>query len=51
VTSVSGGAYELLNVNSGLALDVDGGGKTVGEAIDQYPYKGNAWQQWKFNTP
>jgi hypothetical protein len=50
VTSVGGGAFELTNVNSGEALDVDGGGTAVKEGIDQYPYFGATWQQWKFTA-
>jgi hypothetical protein len=37
-------------VNSGLALDVDGGVTTAGAEIDQYTYNGNSWQQWIFTA-
>ncbi len=40
-----------LSRNSGLALDVDGGVKTVSAKIDQYPFNDSAWQQWIFKAP
>jgi hypothetical protein len=48
VISLAGGNFELASVNSGLALDIVGGVKTVGAKIDQNAYQGNAWQQWTF---
>ena len=36
-----GGAYELVSVGSGLALDVYGASNANGTPIDQYPYNGN----------
>ena len=51
VISVSSGIYELTSVNSGLVLDVIGGGTTNGTGGgDQYTYNGNTWQQWKFTS-
>jgi hypothetical protein len=50
VISLGGGHYELTSVNSGLALDVDGGVTTAGAEIDQYTYNGNSWQQWIFTA-
>lgn len=51
IISLGSGHYELTNVNSGLALEVVGGSKTVGAGIDQNPYGSNAWQQWVFQAP
>jgi len=47
---VGSGNFELTSVNSGLALDVVGGGTTNGTGINQYTYGGNTWQQWKFTS-
>ena len=42
--------YELTNVKSGLALDIDGASKNNQTDLDQYPYMANAWQQWTFQA-
>lgn len=42
--------YELINVKSGMALDIDGALKTNQTDLDQYPYQANAWQQWSFQA-
>jgi beta-N-acetylglucosaminidase len=49
VNDVGGGYYALINVRSGLALDVFGGNSaTAGAAIIQWPYKGTDNQKWAF---
>lgn len=45
-TPVANGIYKIINLNSGLALDVNGGFATNSTAVDQYTYKGHANQQW-----
>jgi hypothetical protein len=37
----------LTNGASGLSLDVVAGSLADGALIDQYPYQGNAWEQWQ----
>jgi hypothetical protein len=44
------GAYEVINVNSSLALDVQNGSQSVGQNLDQMPYAGMPWQQWVFTS-
>jgi alpha-galactosidase len=40
------GNYKLISRNSGQALDVVGASTANGAAVDQWPYNGNANQQW-----
>jgi hypothetical protein len=47
---LANGTYAVINVNSGQALNVDGGSQTVGYNLDQVPYTGAPWQQWVFTS-
>jgi hypothetical protein len=50
VTSNAGlaaGKYTILNVNSGLAMDVNGNSTTPGTSIDQWPLNYGLNQQWE----
>ena len=44
----SRGYFKIVNVNSGLVLDVPNGSLASGIAIQQYPYVGALNQQWQF---
>jgi hypothetical protein len=46
VVSVGGGYYELVNQNSGLALEVPGWSGTQGTLLDQWNANGGANQVW-----
>ena len=46
ITPVGNGVYKLLNVNSGKALDVNGGSTANGAKIIQWDYLGANNQQW-----
>src|SRR5690348_8727385 len=41
-------AYEIVNVNSGKALDVSGSSTTEGASVIQYTYHDGTNQQWYF---
>jgi hypothetical protein len=43
---VSGGNYTIMNVNSGLVLDVYAKSKSAGAAVDQYSSNASTNQQW-----
>lgn len=47
---VSGGYYKIINVGSGLALNVQGGSKASAAQIEQYSYGGWSSQQWSFES-
>ncbi|PLS28692.1 RICIN domain-containing protein, partial [Bifidobacterium parmae] len=42
----SDGSYEIMNVNSGLALDVQGGNATSGAVVQQWTRNGSTAQRW-----
>jgi hypothetical protein len=46
----SDGSYSFQNQNSGLCLDVHGGGSTLGRQLDQWPCKNTAGSNQDF-TP
>jgi hypothetical protein len=47
LTNLGSNYVELINVNSGMALEVNGQSKTTGVAnIDQWPYNGGNNQRW-----
>lgn len=43
------GSYQLVNRNSGLALEVAGAATTNGANMDQYAYSGSSNQRWNFS--
>lgn len=43
----SGGYFKIVNVSSGLVLDVPDGSLASGTAIQQYPYVGTLQQKWQ----
>jgi hypothetical protein len=45
--AVSGGAYAVISVHSGKALDVEGASLADGAPIIQWPWHGGANQQWR----
>ncbi len=48
VTSLGGGFYKIINLNSGKALDVDGVSTSNGANIHLWTYVGGLNQQWQF---
>jgi galactan endo-1,6-beta-galactosidase len=44
--AIANGTYKLINLNSGLALDVFGQGTTNGSRVDQWTYNSGKNQQW-----
>jgi hypothetical protein len=46
LTKLSSGAYEIIGVGSGKALDVAGASVTRGALLDIYPYHAAGNQQW-----
>jgi predicted alpha-1,6-mannanase (GH76 family) len=44
--SVANGTYKIINLNSGLAVDVKGLNTTNGSTVQQYTYNGGDNQQW-----
>jgi O-glycosyl hydrolase len=49
VTSVGGGFYKIINLNSGKALDVESVSTSNGANIQVWTYNGGNNQQWQFN--
>ncbi len=49
VTSIGGGFYKVINLNSGKALDVEGVSTSNGASIQVWTYNGGNNQQWQFN--
>jgi hypothetical protein len=49
-TFYSGAYYRFLNLNSGLALDVNGGSTVNGAGIIQWPQNGGNNQQWQITN-
>jgi hypothetical protein len=43
---IANGTYKIINRNSGLTVDADGGNTTNGTPVDQYTYLSQANQQW-----
>ncbi len=50
VTSLNGNTYKLINVASGLAMDVAGASTSAGAAVDQADYTGGSNQLWIFTN-
>jgi predicted alpha-1,6-mannanase (GH76 family) len=48
--SVAEGTYKIINLNSGLAVDVKGLNTTNGSPVQQYGYNGGANQQWTLTS-
>jgi hypothetical protein len=46
VGNLANGTYKIINLNSGLAVDVKGLNTTNGSPVQQYAYNGGANQQW-----
>ena len=53
ITATDSGNYSVINVNSGLAMEVFGGvgATTNGVAVDQWHYGSGFNQQWSFQAP
>ena len=49
ILQVSAGKYKVVNVNSGLGLDVPNGTTTSGVWVQQYHFNGTANQLWSFS--
>lgn len=47
LTNLGNNIVSLINVSSGLALEVTGGSATEGVGVDQNPYTGATSQQWR----
>ena len=50
ITSVTGGAYVLRNVGTGLVIDLSAGQAHNGNTIDGYLPNGTTAQQWRLNS-
>jgi len=48
VTSLNGNIYKMINVTSGLAMDVPGASTSAGASVDQADYTGDTNQRWTF---
>lgn len=46
----SGAYYRFINLNSGMALDVNGASKTSGAQVIQWPQNGGTNQQWTLTS-
>src|SRR5439155_6346322 len=46
VNNLGNNVITLTNGASGQVLDVAGGSGSNSALVDQWPYQGNAWQQW-----
>ena len=44
------GDYQLVNVGSGLCLDMPGASTVPGTSVQQWGCGGAAWQKWQFNA-
>jgi O-glycosyl hydrolase len=49
ITSLAGGFYKVINLNSGKALDVESVSTSNGASIQVWTYNGGNNQQWQFN--
>jgi hypothetical protein len=47
---IPNGTYKIVNNNTGLALDVEGGSNASGTYVDTYTYQAQPWQQWNLTT-